>query len=622
MTAFSQSGKNCFNAKFDNDATNYNANNAYLLAYLSAMMYPDYGIRFWFPGVSGYGVEGDSVKYLEAHNDKFLNAFSEKLGFLFVDKDAAPTFTLASTNVSKLSTISNSNLALSKNLTSTKADPFVTTYKAPNGQSVLFDFQNKCNSNGYDPEAMIISTPTTIFVVFRGTDRVGCTNVGSFGYDWNEWISSDFFFQQDPASRMAAAIHGKVHSGMMNSLEYAGFADSLASRIIKYGGVTKRVWITGHSLGGGQAQLFAMFLKYNYEISPQGVYVYESPNPGDANFVEQMNNVIGQNKIQRFEFSDDPIPTLPPQAFFYARAGVRNYYKDINSTVERGREQIPLIDDWRLACAFGSLAADNIPLGPVKLKANCIPSGTFCYHDPAWIVAACKHQIASSLYSSLPPDIPIPTTGISTCSGTQAALGRSNDPINNAISSFETSLQNMINNIAWTASILSDNFLDKAIAKGDYELINYKFRNDVRNCMEWPWGAKNAGTPESKISIASIMNDANNKFHIEHDALGFGYRISMLSGNSKRFYIEIPGLPTNGDNGTLAQMQEYHPIDGQIWYFYKLPNTTNVYVIYNKASGKVLDAYNDCPTSASQCKIQQMSASNGDQTQLWILRKL
>lgn len=98
MTAFSQSGKNCFNAKFDNDATNYNANNAYLLAYLSAMMYPDYGIRFWFPGVSGYGVEGDSVKYLEAHNDKFLNAFSEKLGFLFVDKDAAPTFTLASTN--------------------------------------------------------------------------------------------------------------------------------------------------------------------------------------------------------------------------------------------------------------------------------------------------------------------------------------------------------------------------------------------------------------------------------------------------------------------------------------------------------------------------------------------
>src|SRR5207237_6770529 len=54
-----------------------------------------------------------------------------------------------------------------------------------------------------------------------------------------------------------------------------------------------------------------MFLKFNYNITAQGLYIYESPHPGDQTFVNQLNNTLGKTHIQRFEFGDDPIPTLP-----------------------------------------------------------------------------------------------------------------------------------------------------------------------------------------------------------------------------------------------------------------------------------------------------------------------
>jgi hypothetical protein len=614
VTTFSQTGKNCFNTQFHENASNYDPVNAYLMGYLATMMYPDYGLRFWYSG-NHFAAEGDSVSFLEAHDDKFVSHFSDKLGYLFIDKDAPLTLSVNAQQIATSVRPNNTALITASLSSLTPKNPMVVNYGASNGQSVTFDFVNKCNASGYDPEAMVISTSSTIYVVFRGTDRVGCTATGSFGYDWNEWLASDFKFQQENASRMGGGILGKVHTGMVESLLYQGFADSLASKIARYGAATKKVWITGHSLGGGHAQLFAMFLKHNYQIAAQGVYIYESPNPGDQDFVNQMNNDIGKNRIQRFEFSDDPIPTLPPQTFLFARAGVRNFFNDIISTVQRGKEQIPLIDDLKIFCAIGNLPSDEIPSLPVKL--DIVGCGTVCYHDPSWVLNACKHQVSSSLYPSLPPDIPLPSGN---CTPLQIAQGKQNNLVNNAADAFETLVENSLNNIAWTASVLTDNILDKAIAEGNYELVCYKFRNDIRNAIEWPWPSKNSGTAESKIGIASILNPGNNIFHIEHDALGLGYRISMMSGTNKKYYIEIPFFG-NGDNGTLAQMQEYHPYDGQIWLFYKIPGTS-VYVIYNKQSGKVLDAPDACENSASSCKVLQNAAANQDQSQLWLLKKI
>ncbi|TLY31957.1 MAG: hypothetical protein E6K56_04150 [Ignavibacteria bacterium] len=614
--SFSQPGKNCFNTQFHKDAVNLDPVNAYLMGYLATMIYPNYGIRFFFNG-PGYEADGDSVGFLEAHNDKFNDVFADKLGYLFIDKDAPPA--LLKTTAVGLGTPVSMVSGLSRTTAGAgTTEPNVVTVGAPNGQQVIFDYQNKCNPAGYDPEAIIISTSTTIYVVFRGTDRVSCNPVGSLGYNVAEWAASDFQFLKRDASVLGPNIHGGVHRGMAQSLLFGGFADSVATRIRdRYHGAGKRVWITGHSLGGGHAQLFALFLKHNYGITPQGVYLYESPHPGDQTFVDQLNTDIGKNRIQRFEFLDDPIPTLPPQAFLFGRAGVRNYFKDVSSNVESGHEQIPLIDDAKIFCAIGNLPADEIPQLPVKLEFVAGCGGTTCYHDPDWVLRALRHQVPSSLFPSLPADLPLP---VKHCTALQRQQGAQNDLINNAATDFESFVINSVSNLSFTAGLIADNMLDKAIAEGNYELICYKFRNDLRNALEWPSSERAAGTAESKLRIRNGLTTANKVFHVEHDVLGGAYRISMAAGNNDKFFIEIPFFG-NGDNGTLTQMQKYHPYDGQIWFFYKIPNTP-VYVLYNKLSHKVMDAYDNCPNSTADCKVQQYDMITGDQSQLWILRRM
>jgi hypothetical protein len=296
------------------------------------MSYVDY-LRYLYNPVQG--ANSSFIKTIRDDDDKFVDEYSDKLSYLFT---SAPSIAAVVNPRVRLTT--NPDIIQAKSVSpSTTGEP-----------AVLFDFIHKCNPDGYDPEALFISTPTTIYVVFRGTDRVSCNSGG--GYDWAEWMASDFKFFKRDASMIHPRVQGQVHRGMVESLLSQNFAIELASLISstlknKVTGVNKKVWITGHSLGGAHAQLFAMFLKYNYDITANGLYVYESPHPGDSKFVNQLNSDIGKNRIQRFEFGDDPIPTLPPQAFFFGRAGVRNYFKDYASTVQSGSEQIPAVDPLR-----------------------------------------------------------------------------------------------------------------------------------------------------------------------------------------------------------------------------------------------------------------------------------
>ena len=297
ISSYAQSGTNCFNTQFDNSAPSLNTKNAFLLGYLCTMSYADY-LRYLYSPVQA--TTSSFITSIRNDDDEFKDEFGQKLRYLFTN---TPTLTAAASTSGKLSV--NPDLAVNKSLSpAVGAEPAVT-----------FDFIHKCNPSGYDPEALFISTPTTIFVVFRGTDRVAC-NVTSSGYTWAEWMASDFKFFKRDASMMHPQVKGQVHRGMVESLMSQNFANELGALVSssvknKTTNATKKVWITGHSLGGAHAQLFAMYLKYNYNITAQGLYIYEAPHPGDATFVSQLNNDIGKSRIQRFEFGDDPIPTLP-----------------------------------------------------------------------------------------------------------------------------------------------------------------------------------------------------------------------------------------------------------------------------------------------------------------------
>lgn len=603
VTQYAQSGKNCFNTQFQKDATTLSPVNAYLLGYLCTMSYPDY-FRYWFPDVKGYELKGDSVRYLQSQNNKFVQYYSQKLGYLFVDKDQAPTFTLSST-IQQTSTITNvTNTTLIKSINSEGADPSVAVYSVPNGQRAVFDFQNECNQNGYDPEAIIISTPATIYVVFRGTDRVACNDPGTFAYEWNEWLASDFKFLKRAATVINPGVQGNVHRGMVESLLFNGFADSLASRIKRYGGGTKKVWITGHSLGGAHAQLFSMFLKFNYQINTQGLYIYEAPHPGDQAFVNHLNSTIGKTRIQRFEFGDDPIPTLPPQAFFFARAGERNFFSDY--TASNFRNEQTLLDDAKILCALGNLPAEQVPQSASFVFPPLCPGST-CYHHPTLILQAVKHQLSSSLLSSLPPAVPLPAPG-DNCTTGNLTKAENNDLINNTVTAVETTLAQ----ISWQAGNLVDNLLGSGVAEGNYKIACYAFKNNSKKYLNWD------GTVGHQLKTSTT----GSVFTITHKLTG-GYQIWSSGGNiaaDVNFTLGAPNGTERTDN-VIMKTRDGIVGDEETWYFFKVPNTTNTYVLYNWNSHKVIHANSNC-LSGNTCDVNESNASSNSATQVWILEKV
>lgn len=146
-----------------------------------------------------------------------------------------------------------------------------------------------------DTQCFIMADESNIVVVFRGSDSAG---------DW----FANFQASQDPGP-------------FQNTGAHEGFQDSLYPAVIKLTEILRgdskkprRVWITGHSLGGALCSLYAGMLLEN-EIPVYGIYTFGSPRPGNEAFASQLNERI-KGPHYRVINSGDVVPHVPPEPFF------------------------------------------------------------------------------------------------------------------------------------------------------------------------------------------------------------------------------------------------------------------------------------------------------------------
>ena len=97
---------------------------------------------------------------------------------------------------------------------------------------------------------------------------------------------------------------GKVHRGFKKALDEVW--PDLLPRIIKLHSKGRKIWVTGHSLGGALATLFAG--RYG---NVHGVYIFGSPRVGDDVFKENF-----RQKIYRIVNNDDIVPRVPPRGAY------------------------------------------------------------------------------------------------------------------------------------------------------------------------------------------------------------------------------------------------------------------------------------------------------------------
>ncbi|MDJ0510033.1 MAG: lipase family protein [Crocosphaera sp.] len=161
-----------------------------------------------------------------------------------------------------------------------------------------------------DTQCFVMSKDANIVVVFRGSDNI------------KDWLAN-FQAVYDPGPFKET----KVHEGFQDALfpSVIGITNLIDSAQPK----DKRIWLTGHSLGGALCSLYAgMLIEHGYEV--YGIYTYASPRPGNGAFASKLNDrVIGPH--YRVVNAGDVVPHVPPEPF-YSHSGKRIILKEGHRT--------------------------------------------------------------------------------------------------------------------------------------------------------------------------------------------------------------------------------------------------------------------------------------------------
>lgn len=160
-------------------------------------------------------------------------------------------------------------------------------------------------SNVTDTRARLIETSGDLIVAFRGTA------------DLRNWLT-DLDWRK-------TALHwadGKVHGGFNKALE--SVAELLDHAIDPKD--HRRIWVTGHSLGGALAMLFALRLRARRNRAVAGVYTFGQPRLGNLRFSLGYNDALKACTF-RVVHAADVVPRIPWLLGSYRHAGHEVFYR-------------------------------------------------------------------------------------------------------------------------------------------------------------------------------------------------------------------------------------------------------------------------------------------------------
>ncbi len=198
-------------------------------------------------------------------------------------------------------------------------------WAAQNGFDGNFDFlDTSLTLPGTGTQGFVAEDASTLLIAFRGTQPAQ--------------IADDT--TDAKAVRRPWAGLGSVHDGFLSAFfdaygrDPAAPTTALRSRIQNRG--AKKIWITGHSLGGGLAQICAAQLALIENIPVEAVYTYGQPRVGDAPFAARMQAALG-DRTWRLVNDRDIVPRVP----FYISMGYRHFGREEFFSQAKQRSETP-----------------------------------------------------------------------------------------------------------------------------------------------------------------------------------------------------------------------------------------------------------------------------------------
>jgi len=159
-----------------------------------------------------------------------------------------------------------------------------------------------CFSGAYDGQALVHETTDgRVVVAFRGTESL------------RDWMVDLLRYRV----RFGPLPRGRVHAGFLR--QYTDLNSQIRTYLRLTYGPTKEIIVTGHSLGGALATLFAADIAYHITTMTVRCYPFCSPRVGDKQFVRCINGIRNLS-ILRINNSYDIIPCFPRVGFVHTPA--------------------------------------------------------------------------------------------------------------------------------------------------------------------------------------------------------------------------------------------------------------------------------------------------------------
>jgi triacylglycerol lipase len=156
-------------------------------------------------------------------------------------------------------------------------------------------------------------------------------------------------------------LGGRVHHGFLEEL--AAVQGLVAEELLKRGGRSRPVYVTGHSQGGAEAALATRaLLAGGFPVT--STYTFAAPRPGNLEFAKSIPATL---PIHRIEFGDDIVPHVPPTLLGKEMQKIVNGLKAVAFLTEQARVLLNFLD--RANAGNGFTGVGTLCYGSHKTKA-------------------------------------------------------------------------------------------------------------------------------------------------------------------------------------------------------------------------------------------------------------
>lgn len=165
-----------------------------------------------------------------------------------------------------------------------------------------------------DTQVAVATTDSVITVTFRGSESL------------QDWLS-------DASIVLVPTPMGYVHAGFLNALNAVW--DGVKNTVEEFGGKSKSLIISGHSLGAALSTLCAARFEIENDHIPSCVYNYGSPRVGGVSFYRKFSSTEVSKFFWRVVNNNDIVCKIPTNLNGYLHVG-KLVYIDSDGNIKHG----------------------------------------------------------------------------------------------------------------------------------------------------------------------------------------------------------------------------------------------------------------------------------------------